>query len=188
MLVAAPLAALAAEIYVNGVRAEGVKNQVFVNARVEFDVNGNVIITVPPAAPAATPAPTPAPPAVTAGLPIAAGRFWLVTEKASPGLTQYDLELFVNGKWVRRFMDAEEHVVFDLSPHLRTGDNKVLLLAKKSLIDGRRSQSPQHFFRVVVGEGQKNGRNVMITKKLIDYQRTALETQDFTNEYTLTVK
>ena len=61
--------------------------------------------------------------------------------------------------------------------------------AKKNLSSGERvSQSPQHYFRIVVGEGKVGGRNVMITRTLVDYRRTALETLDFNDEYVLTAQ
>lgn len=178
----------AGSVFLNGANVDGIRNQVYDNARVEIDAQGNIRITVksPAAAPQVTPtatAPAPAPQASTVppGGPVTK-RYWLVTEKAAPGMTQYDLDLFINGKWVRKFLDIEEHVVLEVSQHLRTGPNTVTVVARKSLGDQRRSSSPQHFFRLVIGEGNEGGRNVMITRKLIDYRRTALETKDFKDE------
>ena len=56
---------------------------------------------------------------------------------------------------------------------------------QKDVGTARRSASPQHYFRIVVGEGNSGGRNVMISRKLIDYRRTALETKDFQDDFTL---
>jgi hypothetical protein len=112
-------------------------------------------------------------------------RYYLVTEKAAPGMSQYDLDLFVNGKWVRKLLDIEEHIVMELTPHMKWGPNTITFLAKKNMGEERRSSSPQHFFRVVIGEGNEGGRNVMIQKKFIDYRRTALETKDTKDEFQL---
>ena len=62
-----------------------------------------------------------------------------------------------------------------------------MLVAKKSMKDSRLSSSPQHYFRIVIGEGESGGRNVVIKRKLIEYKRTALETRDYRNEYSIDV-
>jgi hypothetical protein len=115
-------------------------------------------------------------------------RYWLVTEKAAPGMSQYDIDLFVNAKWVRKFLDQEEHVVLEITQFLKTGKNKLHFVAKKDIGTARRSASPQHYFRIIVGEGNAGGRNVMISKKLVEYKRTALETKDFQDEYIIDVQ
>ena len=113
--------------------------------------------------------------------------YWLVTEKNVPGMTQYDIDLFINSKWVRRFLNEEKHVVFEITKYLKTGANKIMLVAKKDMDDSRLSSSPQHFFRIVLGEGESGGRNVVIKRKLVEYKRTALETRDYRNEYSIDV-
>jgi len=187
--------ASAGSIYLNGVNIDGVKNQVIANATVTIDASGNIFIVAkgyavaapggngsapPPAATSAPQAPT------TPG--VVSLRYWLVTEKAAPGMSQFDIDLFVNSKFVRRFLDSEEHVVLELSKYLQTGDNRITFLAKKNMGETRRSSSPQHYFRIVVGEGDAGGRDVMINRKLIDYKRTALETKDFTDDFTVTAR
>jgi hypothetical protein len=189
---ATPAVSNAASVFLNGVNVDGVTSQVFDNCKVEIDAYGNIYITAKgyavqrPGQGAPTPPPAPtAPPPVA--LPPAAPmhHYYLVTEKAAPGMTQYDIDLFINAKWVRKFPDAEEHVVMEISKYLVPGPNKVSFVAKKDVGQARRSASPQHYFRIIIGEGNTGGRNVMITKKPIDYKRTALETKDFQDDFTL---
>ena len=178
----------AGSIYLNGVNVDGVTNQVFENCRVRIDEYGNVFIEAKgfevkhkEGAPEAPP---------VKGVPTGERpnrQYWLVTEKNVPGMTQYDVDLFVNSKWVRRFLNEEKHVVFEITKYLKTGPNKIMLVAKKNMKDSRLSSSPQHYFRVVVGEGESGGRNVVIKRKLIEYKRTALETRDYRNEYSIDV-
>jgi hypothetical protein len=187
---ALPGAASAASVFLNGVNIDGVTTQTFESCKVEIDAYGNIYITAkgfavqrPGQGPAA-PSPTPAPSATT--VPgVVAKHYYLVTEKAAPGMTQYDVDLFVNAKWVRKFLDTEEHVIMEISKYLVPGPNKVSFVAKKAAGEARRSASPQHYFRIIVGEGNSGGRNVMITKKAVDYKRTALEIKDFQDEFTL---
>lgn len=174
-----------ASVYLNGVNVDGVLDKRFENCTVVIDAKGDVHITTQHAAGTTNTAPV-APVADAGGAPTR--RYFLVTEKAAPGMTQYDIDLYINGKWVRRFLDMEEHVVMELTKYVKTGANKLTFIAKKDLGTARRSASPQHYFRVVVGEGDENGRNVMITRKAVDYKRTALETKNFQDEYVLTAQ
>ena len=183
-----PGTALAASVYLNGVKIDGVTNQTFQNCQVNIDAHGNVHITakgyaVGGAAAAAAPV-QPATQTATAGGP-PTRRYWLVTEKAAPGMSQYNIELFINSVSVRKFLDVEEHMVVEITKYLRSGPNKLLFMAKKDVGSTRRSASPQHYFRVIIGEGAAGGRDVMINKKEIDYKRTAFEMQDFNDEFTL---
>jgi hypothetical protein len=185
-----PFVANAASVFLNGVNIDGVTSQTFESCKVEIDANGNIYVTAKgyavqrpgqgPAAPSSPSAPpVPAFPGNTTK------HYYLVTEKAAPGMTQYDIDLFVNAKWVRKFLDSEEHVIMEISKYLVPGPNKMSFVAKKVVTEARRSASPQHYFRIIVGEGNSGGRNVMITKKAVDYKRTALEMKDFQDDFTL---
>lgn len=185
------LPAFAGSVYLNGTRIDGVTNQKFDNVSVEIDAHGNVHITAKGYAVEGAKAKVKATEPVKVSGPVGqppTRRYWIVTEKI-PGKTQYDVDLFVNGKWVRKFLDDEKHTVLEVTSHLKTGPNRLVFRAKKVMAGGERiSQSPQHYFRIVVGEGKVGGRNVMITRTLIDYRRTALETQDFNDEYVLSAQ
>ncbi len=186
LFAAAPVSAGEPQVFLNGVNIDGVNNKVFYNAKVQIDAKGNIYITTGEGAAAPDTRTASANPAVEEGKP-PTRRYWLVTEKAAPGMSQYDVDLFVNGKWIRRFLDREDHVVMEITKHLTTGKNTLHFVAKKNMGNARRSTSPQHYFRIVVGEGSKGGRNVMISRKLVDYKRTALETDSFKDAYTITV-
>ena len=192
ILLLAPVDSFAASIFLNGVNIDGVTNQVFDNCKVEIDAYGNIRITAKgfavqaPGTPTPNPLPAPGGAVAPGGTPVR--RYWLVTEKVAPGMSQYDIDLFINGKWVRKFLDSEEHVVMELTKYLVTGPNKVNFVAKKDLSSARRSSSPQHYFRIVVGEGDSGGRNVMITRKVVDYKRTALETKDYAEEFPVVIE
>jgi len=186
LLHAAPAAA--ASIFLNGANIDGITNQKFENCNVEIDAYGNVHIIAKGFAvkgsdgSVSTGGGVVAPP--VGGPPTK--RYYLVTEKAAPGMSQYDIELFANAKFVRKFLDEEAHIVMEMTKYLQAGPNKLRFIAKKRRDPaGRRSSSPQHYFRVVIGEGDSSGRNVMITKKYVDYKRTALETEDFNDEIVL---
>lgn len=160
-----------------------------------------------PAAPApapaiATPAPAPAPvaspapaPAVAAPAPAPAPaytaparitrRYWLVTEQSAVGMAEYDIDLYVNSRWVRKLRNGEQQVISEITRELQPGKNTVLMIAHKVAGGSRRSESPEHVFKVIIGEGNEGGGNVMIDNPLIRFQRTAAETEDLSEEFTL---
>ena len=116
-------------------------------------------------------------------------RYWLVTEQTVPGMTEYDIDVYVNSRWLRKLRGNEDQVVVDITRHLLPGANNVTLIARKGVSGGtRRSNSPDHVFRVIIGEGNEGGGNVMIDNPLIRFQKTAADAQDATQEYTLTTR
>ncbi|MCE9672431.1 hypothetical protein LY474_31955 [Myxococcus stipitatus] len=143
--------------------------------------------------PQAPPAPVPqdAAPAPAAKPPAPARitqRYFLVTEQTVPGMAEYDIDVYVNSTWLRKLRGNEDQVVADITRHLKPGDNVVTLMAKKTSSGPRRSDSPKHVFRVIIGEGNEGGGNVMIDNPLIRFQTSAAETQDATQEFTLTTR
>ncbi|QRN93778.1 hypothetical protein JRI60_32000 [Archangium violaceum] len=152
-----------------------------------------------PAAPATAPAPAPAPaPAIApAATPAPASpaaparitrRYWLATEQSVPGMTEYDIDLYINSRWVRKLRNNEDQVITEITRSLLPGKNTVLLMAHKVAGSSRRSQSAQHVFKVIIGEGNEGGGNVMIDNPLIRFQRTAADAEDVSEEFTLTTR
>jgi len=109
-------------------------------------------------------------------------RYWVVTEQSQKGATQFDIDLYVNSKWIKRFKSDDDPVVLEITKNLLPGRNRLLFAATKNLGAGRRSTSAQAFFRVVVGEGEVGGQNVLIDNPLVEVRRTAAETENVTEE------
>jgi hypothetical protein len=215
----APAVALAASVYLNGVRIDGVTNQKFEKATVRIDEKGDVHINAPgyavrvetapapapvapvapppgPVAPAATPAPA-APPAAAASAapspapeapPSLTRRYWLVTEQSVPGMAEYDIDLFINSKWIQKLRNNEEQIITEITRHLQPGKNTVLFSAQKVVMGTPKSYSPQHYFKVIIGEGNEGGGKVMIDNPIIRFQRTAADTKNVSEEFTLTTR
>ena len=210
-----PLLAMAGSVFLNGVNIDSVKNQRFEKATVRIDAEGNVHIDAPgyaarvtTATPAPPPSATPAPAAMPPARPHDAGvspapvppvapapvpgritqRYWLVTEQTTPGMTDFDIDVYVNSRWVRRLRNNEDQVVVELTGQLRPGPNAVTLIARKVAGGSRRSTSPNNVFKVIIGEGNEGGGNVMIDTPLIRFQKTAADAQDATEEFTLTTR
>ncbi|RKH48496.1 hypothetical protein D7Y23_20090 [Corallococcus sp. AB050B] len=211
-----PMLALAGSVFLNGVKIDGVTNTRFEKATVRIDAEGNVHIDAPgyaarvttvtptPATPApatpppaaavpdagvVAPAPAPAAPATPAASPgRITQRYWLVTEQTTPGMTDFDIDVYVNSRWLRRLRNNEDQVVMDITSQLRPGANAVTLIARKQSTGSRRSTSSGNVFKVIIGEGNEGGGNVMIDTPLIRFQKTAADAQDATEEFTLTTR
>ncbi|WP_434380530.1 hypothetical protein [Melittangium boletus] len=198
-----PAAALA-EVFLNGQPIGGLTNQTFDKvASVRFDAQGHIHIEAPaysvrmaPVTPAAPAPVTPPAPAAVAPPPVAPApaateparltrRYWLVTEQSAPGMAEFDIDVFVNAVWVRKLRNSEDQVLLELTRYLKPGKNTVLFMAHKVASAPRRSESAQHVFKVIIGEGNAGGGKVMIDSPLIRFQRTAAEAEDVSAEFSL---
>lgn len=188
---ALPLPAAAGSVYLNNVNIDGVANQKFEKATVRIDAKGNVFIDAPGYAVKSVEGggSSAKKPDEVSGPARLTRRYWLVTEQTSPGMTEFDIDLYVNSKWVRKLRNADEQLVAELTRYLVPGRNTILLTAHKVQTgEARRSFSSEHVYRVIIGEGNVGGDNVMIDNPIVKFERNASETQDASQEYTLTTR
>jgi hypothetical protein len=179
---------LLASVYLNGVNIDGLRGQKFEKCKaVRIDDRGDVYLECAgyqveqPAAAAPAPAPL-IPSALAAAM---TKRYWLVSEEKDSASAQYDVDVFVNAKFIRRIKAGEPQVVLEITRHLHPGTNKVLFAASKRAEAGRKSVSPASFVKLVVGEGNEGGNTVTIDNPLIESKRTAAETDNVNEEFTL---
>lgn len=183
----APAGATAESVYLNGTRVDGLTNTKIEKCAVEFDAKANVLLTCPgysvkiDGAPAKAQAPAETPTQITK-------HYFLVSEQSVVGATDFDIDVFVNSKFYRRLRSQEEPFVGEITRLLVPGKNAVTLVARKKAGGPRKSFSPEHFFRVIIGEGAEAQSQVMIDNPLITYQRTAADAADDSQELTLTAR
>lgn len=184
------LLVLLASVYLNGVNVDGLRSQTFEKCKtVRIDEKGNVLLDCPgyqvempqPQAPAPVLPASVLPASMQSAL---TRHYWLVSEDQNSAATRYDVDVFVNAKWVRKIKGGEPQIVMEITKYLQPGPNKVLFAATKRAEAGRKSAG-QGALKVVVGEGESGGNTVMIDNPLIDYKRTSTETEDVNEEFTL---
>lgn len=180
----APGLALAGSVYLNGVRIDGVTNQKFEKCTVTIDAKGDVHIDAPGYAVQGADSGAKAPPPPGTG----SKRYWLVKEENYPGKTQYDVDIYINSVFFKRIRSGGDQVVLEITKALRPGPNVIHFAAQKNLAEQRKSFSPQVYLRLVIGEGNVGGQNVMIENPLIQYKRTADETANFNDDFTIQVQ
>jgi hypothetical protein len=189
-----PAGALARDVYLNGVKLGPdvvIKNQNFPACEVKIDDNGDVWITakgfkIDVAGPKETPkeAPKDAPKAQAK----LEKQYWLISRQPQgrAGMAQYDVDVFINGKFVKKVRSAGDPVLLDVTRWVKPGDNTVQLVAAKNMGAKRLSASPTDTLEIIVGEGTSGGGTVSITRPLVTYTRTAQETKGFTDSVTFT--
>ncbi len=170
-------------VFLNGVNIDGVTNQKFKGVTVVVDGDGNILITakgykVKKVSRSAAPV-------QRQGGPVSR-RYFLISETNLPGMVQYDVDVFINSVWVKRISHDEAQTVTEVGKFLRRGKNTVHMTASKSMVGGRRSASAQHYLKIIVGEGNMGGNNVMIDNPIIEYKRKASELKKFSDEFTVT--
>jgi len=181
-LLLTPAAAEAAAVYLNGVNIDGVTNQEFKTVKgIRIDAQGNVFIDAPAykiegGGPAATPS-------AVGGGGVVGKRYFLVTEAASGSKHDYDIDVFVNAKWIRKIRAEDDQLVMEVSNFLRTGPNRVVFRATKRA--KRQSFSPEHTVSIVIGEGNMGGDQVMIDNPLLEFKKSAAEVDSADKEFTL---
>jgi hypothetical protein len=199
LLLASPASGAGPALSLNGVPIDGVVNQRFENVTVVIDERGNVNIVARGYAvsrPEADPAPAPPPPAAQSPRPPAAGearpfgtltrRYYLVARQTEPGITEYDVSVFLNGRWVREVRSDGDGQPFEVTRFLQPGPNKVTLVATKRLAGAvRRSSSRDQTLKVLIGEGGEAGS---LESPLVSMTRTAAETETYTEEHNLVAR
>ncbi len=136
-----------------------------------------VVSTAPP-----PPAPLPA----AASSPAVLTRKYFVDAKQSlPGMAQYDIDLFIDGKWVRKFRSDDGEIVTEVTSYLHPGPNQVLFVAKKDIVGARKSFSPAASYTILLGAGEASGDMVVIDAPLLTFKRSADEMDDASQSFTV---
>ena len=178
------IATLLAGIFLNGVNIDSVRGQSFEKCRsVRVDEKGDVHLDCPGYHVDGSPV---IPVAGASLLPSGISKhYFLVTEQNDGASTLYDVDVYVNSKWLRRFRSGEEQIILDITRYLQSGKNKLLFAATKQAAAGRKPGPPGSFLRIVVGEGESSGSQVLIDNPIIELRRTAAETENVNEEFTL---
>lgn len=185
----------------NGVPIDGAVSQRIENATVIIDERGNVNIVASgyavdrPRGESAGAETTAAAAQTAAGQAVAARaaaaltrRYFVAATQTEPGATEYDVSVFLNGRWVREVRSDAEAEPFELTRFLRPGPNKVQLVAAKRAGATRRSTSAGSTLRVVIGEGSGAAGAAAVEAPLVEMIRNASEVETFTEEHILVAR
>ena len=142
---------------------------------------------LPPPVPRAQPRPTPrkVPPPKARFNP--ALKYFLVSQNTRPGSVQFDVDVYINRRWVRKVRNRDSQLVFAVNRYLKPGKNTVHFAATKNY-DGkaRLSSSAADYIRIIIGTGTRGGGTVNITESLLEFKASADKTKNFNKEKILT--
>ena len=176
-------------IYINNVKVEGLRGQSFTGVDVQFDERGDLRITArgyrvttvdADAAPAQRAA-------IAAGAQGSKGahRFYVTGVQPKVGMAQWDIDVTINGVFVKKFRSREAEPLYEITRYLRPGANAIHFTARREEGD-LKSRSASDWFELVVGEGTETQGQVTL-QKLTSYRRTAAESGTYNGESTLSV-
>lgn len=185
-LLLAGVAAAAGSVYLNGTKIDGVTGQKFDKVNVRIDEKGDIHIDAPGYSVRSVEGSGSAP-TVPSNVP-ASRKYFLVAEQTQAGMAEYDIDVYLNSKWVRTVKSDEEAVVAeDISKFVVMGKNTVLFSAKKKIQGAaRKSFSATHQLKLLIGEGNAGGNRVMVDTQLVKFARSAADTDDVSQEFTFT--
>ena len=143
-------AVLSGTLYINGVRADGLRGFEMEDVDIRIDQNGDIHVTAPQYNVEPLEDATHVPVNSTQG--IAAASWWLFTvDESSQG---HVADVLINGSLVRKVRSGEEQVIVDVGPYLRHGENTVLLAPSTGNGSGT--------LHVYLGEGRNDTGTVVI--------------------------
>ena len=114
-------------------------------------------------------------------------KYFLVSQNTRPGYVQYDVNVYINRRWVRKIRNRDSQVVFEINRYLKPGKNTVHFAASKNL-DGKAkiSNSAADYIRIIIGTGTQGGGTVNITESLLEFKASASQSASFNEEKILT--
>jgi hypothetical protein len=186
----------AGNVYLNDEKIETLAKEVNLkNVDVRIDVKGNVFITAKgikvtsstDKGTADKDKKAPPPDKATGGE--VTRRYWMVTMQNRVGATQYKVDLFLNHKWVKQVHSKNAQEFFEITRYLKPGTNAVHLAATKDYGGGTRiSSSAADYYDVLIGEATDSQGRIMMTRKLVEFRRTAEETTDRQAAYNVEIQ
>ena len=115
-------------------------------------------------------------------------RYFLVATQNAPGLPEYEMDVYVNAKYLLTLKRTLDQEVIDITRNLVLGGNTITIEAKKVSLGPRKSFSLEHAFSVVVGEGNESQGNVMIDNAIVNFRRTAADTDSVSKDFNFTTR
>lgn len=90
-------------------------------------------------------------------------RYWLVTQSNAPQMVHWSIEIYVNGVFYKSLNTSEQFAPQEVTKFLHPGRNSIVINATKNTASGEQtSNSSQHWYQIVVGEGHAEGATVII--------------------------
>ncbi len=161
VILAAPLAAAARAVYLNGVDISHVKDRTFKDVKCHIDENGDIHLSAPHykvevADEEAGEEESSSDRSEAGANPELRTKYFLATKPSPQGRAQYDVVLEINGVERAVIEAGDDAVITEISAWLKKGKNTVVLKAKKDIEEGRKSTSSGDELTVLIGAGHED--------------------------------
>jgi len=175
-----------AALYINGVRVDpGLTNIKLHNVDVDIDAQGDVHVTAKGyVVNVGETAQKPKPPAPATSAQQPTKYFLTMAQSGDP---QWDVDVFVNGQYVRRFSAGQTSAPLEVTRFIKLGDNSLRFHAVKQ--EGTiRSIQPSDLIQLTLDADQAlvNGRHELT--HIYSYKRSAAETGMFDESVTVMIR
>src|SRR5690606_3269604 len=110
--------------------------------------------------------------------------YYIVGSNSNPGMTQYDVQIYVNGTLLKTMKNTDGQLVVDITDKLQAGINTVTFKATKNILGSRTSVSGSDVIEIFVGKGNANSNQLTIDKQLATFKVDASQTDDVSKNYT----
>lgn len=163
-------------LYVNGVRADGLRSFDFRDVSVRIDESGDIWIDAPNYKIEVTGGSAPE----DSAAPVETGKWWLVSQDNNSG--EHSLQILVNGELAKEIRSGDPQVILDLAPFLKKGENTILINALPS------STPTGGDLMIYVGAGSNNSGTVSMSRPDVVYARRSSDSPSGgSRSYTLTI-
>lgn len=115
-------------------------------------------------------------------------RYFMAVEQTAPGMTEFDIDVYVNAKYLMTIKNDTDAEALDITRYLSPGKNTVTFEAKKLSQGPRKSYSKEHVFSIVIGEGNEGGGRVLIDNSLAKFSRTAADAESISQDFSITAR
>ncbi len=158
LLSMAPTAQAAGTLYINNVRADGLRDFDFKDVSVHVDENGDIWVDAPSYRIEVSSGGEEA-----AG--VEAGQWWLVSQ--DNGSENHKIQVIVNGELVQTIASGDAQVVLDLAAYLKHGSNTVVINALPG------STPSGGDLMIYIGAGSNDSGTMVLKQPDVVYSRTA---------------
>ncbi|MGM0595933.1 MAG: hypothetical protein ACQES9_02745 [Myxococcota bacterium] len=101
-----------------------------------------------------------------------ATEFYLVSfPKPAKANIGYDIDLMINGKFVKRIYSNDGQVVYPITKSLKKGKNKINLISKKKKLKG--DKKPSGSMKIAIARGYESKGNYLIKKLIWSVSRSS---------------
>ena len=183
------------KVFVNEVEVTGLTNQEFKNCTVKFDAEGNINISAPGykikrldsgASEEGSSSSSSTTIVTEKKKEKLQKKYYLVTEENNGAKVWDSYSLIVNGSVVKKFTSSDGVILENLTKHFSKGSNQIVITAAKK--DTYPGGSKSNWFRIIIGEGHEEAKQIVIDKTLGSITRKGSDTEPGSKTITVEAK